>query len=686
MSDRRTPTWADDSELHDEYGYGQQQGQAQGHQQGQQQQGQQQYADNGYPQQNQQYQQSGQQQQHQQQQQYGHGNQQQYAPTDEDQRRYAQQESLRQYAQQAQTRSRVQPTYPPYQEPAHQGGYVTETGSWRFDVHDRTTSYPDQQTYDTYAPYDPYASYTAVEPEAVAEPVVPEPEKPGYTLPPVQESAWAVDTRRSRLLGRGVLLCVMLVQAGLSLRLSGTAFQDEALYIASGHYELANLLHGTKLPVDFAAYFSGHPKLYPVIAAVVDSQFGLTGVRLLSLLFMLGATGLLYSLTRRLFNLRAGLGAAALFSVLQSTMVLGNFATYDAAAVFLLALSAWAVVRTDRMSAAAVLLAAPPAALAFGVKYASGMYLPTLVVLAVITAHQHRGIRALGRGVMLGAGIVALLGIGYFFSGPLGGISSTTTDRAKGTDTAATMLAHSAEWGGLVFLAALGGSIAYALRARMGEMPWLGAETSGRWRRVALGLVLTGTALLAPAYQIHLQTEISLYKHVGFGLLFAAPMAGLGMARLVGPHFRHPQLGILLYVLTLVFGMVQAQRAFSFPDSTQMTTYLSTVVDKKGTYLAEEQEVPAYYLRDKTNWTQWQNSYFMDYRGKDGKQYTGPDAFRQAVRDGKFDAIVMHGSVSPATYEAVKEGLKNNSHYRLAAVFPFTTSSGENAYRIWVKR
>ncbi|WP_306939472.1 ArnT family glycosyltransferase [Streptomyces phaeochromogenes] len=161
----------------------------------------------------------------------------------------------------------------------------------------------------------------------------------------------------------------MLVQAGLSLRLSGTAFQDEALYIASGHYELANLLHGTKLPVDFAAYFSGHPKLYPVIAAVVDSQFGLTGVRLLSLLFMLGATGLLYSLTRRLFNLRAGLGAAALFSVLQSTMVLGNFATYDAAAVFLLALSAWAVVRTDRMSAAAVLLAAPPAALAFGVKY-----------------------------------------------------------------------------------------------------------------------------------------------------------------------------------------------------------------------------------------------------------------------------------------------------------------------------
>lgn len=640
MSDRTTPTWADEPEVHDPYGYGQQ------------------YGDG------------------------GHGP----APQD---RRQEQRESLRQYAQQAPTRPQAQQAHAPagHQAGDYQPGWFTETGSWRFDVQGRTSEYTDQQAYDTFAPFDPYASYTAVEPGPAAPAAAePEPRKPGYTLPAVPESSWAVDTRRSKLLGRGVLLFILLVQAGLSLRLTGTAFQDEALYVAAGHYELANLLHGTKLPVDFAAYFSGHPKLYPVLAGAVDSYFGLTGVRVVSLLFMLGATALLYALTRRLFNLRAALGAAALFSVLQSTIVLGNFATYDAAAIFLLALSAWAVVRTDRMKAFAVLLAAPPAALAFGVKYASGLYLPTLVVLAVITAHRHRGIRALGRGVVLGTGIAALLGIGYYFSGPLGGISSTTTDRAKGTDTAATMLQHSAEWGGLVFLAALGGTIAYVLRGRMGEMPWIEGETPGRVRRAALGLVLTGTALLAPAYQIHLHTEISLYKHVGFGLFFAAPLAGLGMARLVGPHFRHPQLGILLYVATLVFGMVQAQRAYSFPDSTQMTAYLSTVVDRKGTYLAEEQEVPAYYLRDKTNWTQWQNTYFMDYRGKDGKQYTGPDAFRQAVRDGKFDAIVMHGDVSPVTYQAVKEGLKNNSHYRLAAVFPYTTSSGEHAYRIWVKR
>lgn len=507
------------------------------------------------------------------------------------------------------------------------------------------------------------------------------PADPGYRLPHTPQSAWSLDSRRSTLLGRGLLLCVLLVQAGLSLRLRGPAFQDEALYMAAGHYELAELLHGTPAPADFAGYFSGHPKLYPVLAALVDAQFGITGVRMVSLLSMLGTTALLYALTRRLFNVRAAIGAAALYSVLQSTTFLGNFATFDAASVFLLAVSAWAVVRTGRMRAHAVLLAAPPAALAFGVKYAAGLFLPTLVVLAVLTAYRHRGVRALGRGVVLGLGILAVLGAGYWLSGPLGGISGTTTGRAKGTDSAFTLIGHSAEWGGIVFLMALGGSVAYALRARMGEMPWMGGQTPGRWRRVALGTLLTGTALLAPAYQIHLHAEISLNKHVGFGLLFAAPMAGLGIARLVGPHFRHPQLGILVYCLALTFGMVQAQEHYAPPDSRAMVRFLRGVVDGKGAYLAEEHEIPAYYLRDLTTWDQWQSTYSMDYKGG-----SGPAAFRAAVLDGHFDAILLRGGVTPETDRVVEEALRGNPRYRLAAVVPFTLGTGSHNYHIWVRQ
>ncbi|MBY8879804.1 glycosyltransferase family 39 protein [Streptomyces sp. PLK6-54] len=505
-------------------------------------------------------------------------------------------------------------------------------------------------------------------------------------MPDVPESAWSFDARRSVRLGRILLACVLLVQAVLSLRLRGTAFEDEALYIASGHYELANLLHGTPLPVDFNGYFSGYPKLYPVLAAVVDTHFGLTGVRVVSLAFMLGTTGLLYATTQRMFNVRAALGAAALFSVVQSTVFLGYFATFDAPALFLLSLSAWVVVRTGRTHTLAVLLAAPPAVLAFGTKYASGLFLPTLVLLAVITAYRHRGWRALARGVVLGIGCAVLLGAGSLVTGHIGGISQTTTNRAHGTDTAMQMLRDCANWGGLLALAAVGGSIAYGMRARMGEMPWVGSATPGPLRRISLGVVLTGSTLLAPLYQIHLGTETSLFKHVGFGLLFAAPMAGLGLARLVGPHFRNPQLGIMLYVGTLTFGMVQAHDEYSFPDSTNMVAYMRTVVNDKGTYLAEESEVPAYYLQDVTTWNQWQNTFNLDYDAKDGKHYSGPAAFHAAVMDGRYNAIVLRGGVTPDNDQAVMDALKGNPHYRLVAVLPFTTTIGSGDYRIWVKQ
>lgn len=483
-----------------------------------------------------------------------------------------------------------------------------------------------------------------------------------------------------------MLLCLLLVQAGLSLRLHGAAFEDEALYVGAGHYELRYLLHGTPLPVDFAAYFSGHPALYPVLAAIVDSRFGLTGVRVMSLAFMLGTTSLLYAMTRRLFNERAALCAVALFSVIQSTIFLGYFATYDALALVLLALAAWVVVRTGRSNPAAVLLAAPPMALAVAVKYASGLYLPTLVVLAVLSAYPYRGLRALTRGVLLAVATGALLAVARYTAGPIGGVSSTTTGRAHGTTPAWPMLVDSAQWGGLMFLVALGGSIAYVHRARMGEMPWMRGSTPGWVRRLLLGLVLTGTALLAPAYQIYLHTEISLFKHVGYGLLFAAPMAGLGVSRLVGPHFRYPQLGVMLYVTVLVFGMAQSQQEFSFRDPSQMVAVMRGVVTRHGHYLAEESEVPAYYLRDVTGWKQWESTFFISYKGKDGQVHTGDDGFRTAVHDGYYDAIVLNGDVTPDADRVVTAALHDTSKYRLLAVLPYTTSLGPGAYRVWVRQ
>jgi hypothetical protein len=106
--------------------------------------------------------------------------------------------------------------------------------------------------------------------------------------------------------GRAVLAGILAVQTLLTLRLQNTAFDDEALYLYAGHLQLDAIAKGGPLRPEFTDYFSGSPLLYPPAAAALDSAFGLSGARALSLAFMLGATILVYALSRLLFDEMAG--------------------------------------------------------------------------------------------------------------------------------------------------------------------------------------------------------------------------------------------------------------------------------------------------------------------------------------------------------------------------------------------
>jgi hypothetical protein len=550
------------------------------------------------------------------------------------------------------------------------------------------------EPYDPYDPvYDAHGAYAPGIPDqptyalrTIEEPV---PAGPAYTIPETPDAGWDdMPSRRRDWVSRGVLLCVLAIQAVLSLRLSNTAFQDEALYLAAGHNILDHLTHGTALYSDYGSFFSGSPMLYPVAAAFVDGYAGLSGARLLSLLCMLGATGLLYSFTRRMFNERVALVAAALFAVTQPTIVLGWFATYDAPAIFLLALAAWIVVRTNRAPALAVLLAAPVMMLAVAVKYASALYLPTLVVLAALTGWHYRGWRCLLRAALLAAGTGVLAGVGLMYTNVLEGVRQTTTHRAHGTEAAVDLLEKSGEWAGLMFATACAGAFFYARRGRMNESPRSHGLHGPGWRwRALLGLLLTGTALLAPAYQIHLQTSVSLYKHLDFGLLFAAPMAGIGVIRLVGKHFRYPQLGILIWVAALCLGVSQAQWRFGlWPDSTPLTKAIEPYMKPKGRYLGATYEVPLYYLRDKTNHAQWTSTYGIGYADKKGVVHHGNEGYRLALKDGYFDLVVLDGMATPEFDKYLERQVRASGHYRLVGAIPFKLSSGgTGTYKIWTK-
>ncbi|MEV0907077.1 hypothetical protein [Streptomyces hokutonensis] len=541
--------------------------------------------------------------------------------------------------------------HPPYSEQQQQV-YDDQQAYGDQQAYDDRQAYGDQQAYGYQQPYggQPYIpqqptpgrqhyarpntggsdaeyyvpEYTVVEPE-------PEPE-PGYVLPEVPVSAWSVDNSRSAWISRGVLLLILLVQAGLSFRLDGSAFPQEAKFLTSDG-ELSGLV----------------------------SQLGLAGARALSLAWALGATALLFGATRLLFNARAGLAAAAMYSVLESTAFTGRYASLHSLSLFLLAAALWLLARTRQASPAAVLLAVPFAALAPFAAYSAALYLPTLTVLAVLTAYRFRGAGAFLRGAIFAGATGALCFAGVQLAGTPSGWN------VKGVDNAVELLKESAEWGGVVLLVAVIGAVGFIRRARMGEMPWAEGSAPGAIRRSLLGVTMCATALLAPLYQAWLGNGSSLYIHVGFGLLFAVPMAGLGVSRMMGAHFRYPQIGIMIYVAALVIGMAQTGGLYRPPDSAAMIGALREVVDAKGEYLTDDPEISAYYLGAMTKPAQW-------HQAGQGAALTAE------VKKGSYDAIVLRAA-------SVPEVLRGNANYRLLAVLrPSDKDGGQEPYRIWVKR
>ena len=314
---------------------------------------------------------------------------------------------------------------------------------------------------------------------------------------------------------------------------------------------------------------------------------------------MLTTTALLYSLTRRLFNERIGLCAAVIFSVTESAIFLGNFATYDAPALCLLAVAAWIVVRTATRA-----LAGLPGRRAGG-RAGRGDQVRGGAVRAHHRGHGRAGRLALpgkagadpvggaGRGHRRAAGRRALAGR---LPDYMAAITSTTTARQHGSTPISVLLKDCLLWGALPFALAVIGSVAYAMEARTEPGERI-APPGSRVHRIVLGVVLTGTALLAPLDQIHLHTDVSFQKHIGFGLFFAAPMAGIGLARIIGAHFHRAQFGVVVWGGCLLLGMVQAGHLYdSWPNGRPLVAELSRYLAPHAHYLVEVSEVPTYYL------------------------------------------------------------------------------------------
>lgn len=464
---------------------------------------------------------------------------------------------------------------------------------------------------------------------------------------------------RTHLHTGAALTAIAAVQVALALRpgLNRNAFQDEGLYLYMGHRMIDHLLHGISLSENPGSFFSGSPGLYPVLAAVADSWAGLGGARMLSLVFAIVAMLATYRLGAVLVGRRAGLLGAAAFAVCGSVVFQSHLATYDAMALSLFAIAAWLTVRSvwnDQLLWAPVIAAI--LTVAFFVKYASGVYLPGIALLATAVAWptRHRwtvAVRAATMvliGVVLGWAIVVTWGPSI-----VPGIVSTTLDRQVLAPAGrADLLWSVGRWVGPWLALALAGAVVLGRRA------W---PTS---------VVLLMLSVAGPAQQIVIGESTSLAKHVGYGMVFACPLVGLALGRLWG-RLRG---GGTALAVAVVIGLTGSGWHWSgdflrgwVDDRALVPVLQADIAASPGkVLLGEEPSAQRYELTDVTAPAMWADTFVFYYDGLEGLP-----AYRRAIDQSHFGTIFLNLNTP--------NGQRINDYLSTAAT-PYVLSDQPTAY------
>ena len=495
---------------------------------------------------------------------------------------------------------------------------------------------------------------------------------------------------------RWLLPAVLAVQAILSLRLmwSNTAFQDEALYLWSGHLEWSHWQYGTPIPA-FSSYFSGAPVLYPPLGAYADTVAGLAGARILSLCFMLIATTLLHGVTRRIFGRRPAFFAAGLFVSMGATQFLGAFATYDAMALMLLALATWLGVRAADCGmvgeVALIVASAAVLALADASKYASTLFDPVVIATATLAAWRIRGRNVAIRIIAIfGVTLFLFLFIALRFGGPSywHGITTTTLSRHTGNSSAFGIWYLSFAWAGaMMALALIGAAVVF--------FTWRDLPTR------LLALSLLAAPFLAPAEQARIHVFTSLFKHVDYGAWFGCILGGYALAGFVRavPAVKAnaaETVSVATVVTATVLGAVLATNHFTWgwPNSAQYMAALKPwAASSHGQILfgnAGVGNIPEYYSPGTVRWSHVTGEFYFAYTDPvTGKRIFQPAAaYADAIRHGYFSLISLTGDDSLGSYDKeIRQDIRRyGNRYRLVVDVPYRLAGGaRGAFLVWVR-
>ncbi len=484
------------------------------------------------------------------------------------------------------------------------------------------------------------------------------------------------------------LTVILIIQACMALRLvwSNTAFIDEATYLYTGSQELRHWFLGAPVQ-DYQTFLSGSPALYPPIGALANAIGGLAAARILSLLFMLGTSSLLYTTARTLFGNAAAVLGTAVFTALGVTQFLSAFATYDSMALFLVALTTYFTIgrRDDESLTAACLsgVAAPfVLALANATQYATVLWDPVIIGLvicaAVLGGHAWRyGVR---RAAQFGVVLTAFLSIGLAMGNAkyVHGILFTAFDRSQGVasvgQSAEVILQRTWIWAGAVFILAAVGLIALTIPKN---------------RAVSVvGVLLLIASLAAPLEEALIGSSISLQKHVVFGAWFGSILAGVALARLL----RHKLLigafgALLVVVLPAAYASQAASLYHSWPtENPVFVRELKALVHPGRTrYLIEGYpNIVAYYVGSSINSLQWNDiGASSDPNPAAEAQNINASSMANAISQKEFTLIILKSSSQSKVQLSVLANIRKYGGYHIAEHLPPATIGSRIGYTVW---
>lgn len=468
------------------------------------------------------------------------------------------------------------------------------------------------------------------------------------------------------------LILMGAVSAALSLRPGSntTAFQDEGLYLFVGHRMLEHITDGVTVTEYPGAYFSGAPGLFPVLGALADSVGGLEAARMVSIIFVWLAIAATYGVGNLLFGKLAGLLGAAVFTLCGSVIFLSHMATFDAMAMSFVAVALWLTIRSAQQNS---LLWAPVIgavlALAFLTKYATAVYAPGVAVIGMILAwNAIRWGAARQALLVLASGVAVAFFILIFWAQDLvPGIISTTASRTPISPAPASLLLTNVGiWVGIVLILAV-----------------LGAAT--QYRRWPLVLTLLAFSVIGPAQQIRIGEETSLSKHVAFGMVFAAPLAGALLAWFIvrSKWIGMPITGAVL-VMQFALGATQSQQFLTtWVDDTAMVEALreEIAVSPDKAILGEEPSAQRYALRGEIEPILWTDTFALNYGNK-----VGMPAYREAIDQSHFGTIYLN--LNTDNGKQINEYLTTSeTPYRLSNRVPFTRyDEFAGYYLVWTPK